>query len=269
MTDHPTNEALLDCAVAAARAGGEHALRNLDRRTEVHASFDHDVKLCLDIECQEKAGNVVHANFPSHDILGEEGEALDSVNKNKGSSYQWIIDPIDGTVNFTHSLPNWCCSIAVKKDGQTVAGAVFAPELDELYTALTDGPALLNDRPLTPSTTDKLASSIIMTGTNENSTPGLSRFAMFEAISTHVQRPRIMGSAALDVCRVARGHADGYFEAGIYVWDIAAAALLVECAGGKTDTLVENSDHSVIFLATNGLIHDELRGVVEGLLGTR
>ena len=254
------NAELLDCAVAAARAAGEYALANLARRREVVKTLDNDVKLALDIECQARAEEVIRARFPEHDVLGEES----TEHATRAGRLGWIIDPIDGTVNFSHSLPIWCCSIAVRSDDQVLAGAILAPELGELYTATADGPAQVNGSEIRVSDTDSLDASIVYTGTNTGIGGGLSRFAMFERIAEAVQRPRIVGSAALDICRVARGQGDGYFEGGIFIWDVAAAGLLVDRAGGKTEVLARRGDHGLLYLATNGHIHEDLRNVVLG-----
>ena len=121
---------LLECAVAAARAAGNHALQNRTRRKEVVKVLEHDIKLKLDIECQEKAESVIQKTYPDHKIIGEE-DSKDNVNlqssvvDSQDSMYEWIIDPIDGTVNFAHGLPHWCASVAVRFQDQMMAGAVY------------------------------------------------------------------------------------------------------------------------------------------------
>ena len=115
---------LLDVALCAAEAAGKHALANKHRRTEINETYAHDIKLVLDIECQKIAEDVIASEFPNHNVLGEEGSR-----KNNISSYEWVIDPIDGTVNFAHNLPYWCSSVAVRYNEKVLAGCVFAPEL--------------------------------------------------------------------------------------------------------------------------------------------
>lgn len=247
---------LLDVAIAAARAAGSHAFLNQARRTEIDEGFAHDVKLRLDKECQEIAEQTVLARFSTHAILGEEtaGEATGE----SASPYLWIIDPIDGTVNFSHGLPFWCCSVAVRYQGQTQAGAVYAPALSELYTAATGLPAQCNRRPLRVSTVPRLSEAMVMTGLDQKINPKAGRMEVFRAIADSAQKARVMGVAALDMCRVAAGQADAYFEAGIFTWDVAAAALIVEQAGGRTEILGNPAPHHLLFLASNGLIHEEL-----------
>jgi myo-inositol-1(or 4)-monophosphatase len=258
MNKEADTSALLECAIAAARAGGGHALTHVRRRREVLKRLKHDVKLQLDVESQEKAESVVLAQFPDHAVLGEE-DPYEAGIPQSASGHLWIIDPIDGTVNFSHGLPLWCCSVAVQRGGRVVAGAVYAPELNRLFTAAVGQPALCNGEPIRVSATETLAASIVCTGTNKNAEPDVPPFMFFERIAANVQRPRITGCAALDICFVACGAADGYFESGIYLWDVSAAGLLVQQAGGKAESLGFLDAKRLRFIATNGLIHEELK----------
>jgi myo-inositol-1(or 4)-monophosphatase len=253
---------LLMCAVAATQAAADHAMRNVSRRNEVAKRFKHDVKLQLDIECQAKAEEVVQFHFPSHAIIGEEDSA-GAKKTNTKSDFTWIIDPIDGTVNFSHGLPFWCCSVAVRRNDEMQAGAVYSPALNELYTAFIDGPALCNGERLHVSKIAKAADSIVCTGLDKNiSSHGTSHYSTFEKMWEHVQRGRIIGCAALDICRVASGQADAYFESGVYIWDVAAAGLIVRQAGGKVEILEQKPEYRLSFLATNGRIHREMKKLV-------
>ncbi|MDP6491357.1 MAG: inositol monophosphatase family protein [Kiritimatiellia bacterium] len=268
---------LLSCAVAAARKAGDHALANLDRRSEADAITHHDVKLKLDVECQAIAEAVVREAFPDHEILGEEDDhaAIAAPSEEEGVLWPtesdetlWVIDPIDGTVNFSHGLPRWCCSIGVLQGGRPVAGVVYAPALGLLYTATCDTVAACNGEPLHVSDTDALEESIVMTGVDRHKNTRVPPLAVFNAIANTAQRPRIMGVAALDMCSVAAGQADGYMETGIFLWDVAAAGLIVQQAGGRTEILQRDNGFKLQFLATNGPIHEELKGVVLKALGT-
>ena len=263
---HPPDLApslLLETAVKAARTAGTHALGNRHRKTDSVMLAAHDVKLKLDLECQAIAEGIVRAAYPRHALLAEEsadkGQPADNPHD---SPYTWIIDPIDGTVNFSHGLPWWCCSVAVNYRGQTVAGAVYAPATDELFTADRDGTSRLNGNPITVSGTALLKDAMILTGLDQKVTSKRGRFELFRDIADHCQKARVIGAAALDMCRVAAGQSDGYFEAGIYTWDVAAAGLIVERAGGKAEMLAELSPHRMVYMATNGRIHEELKGLV-------
>jgi len=257
---------LLECAIDAVKTAGEHASNNSNRRRNIVEIFRHDVKLQLDIECQQKAEHVIRKRFPKHSILGEE----DSFGKPKTvmSDYEWIVDPIDGTVNFHHGLRSWCSSVAVRFRGEVVAGAVFAPELGELYTASIDTPARLNGKVITVSKVDKLSDSLIMTGLDKNTDSSIPPYAMLKAIAGNVQKARLMGVAALDMCQVACGRAEGYFEAHIYIWDIAAAGLIVRQAGGKSEQIgkIHPRTHRLRFIASNGLIHSKFKKLITSTL---
>jgi len=249
----PSPNECLDVAVAAAQAAAGHAVRNRHRRDEVLARSRHDVKLNLDVEAQEAATRTIRERFPRHALLGEErtAERLDTTE----SPYVWVIDPIDGTVNFSHGIPQWCSSVAVQRNGRTIAGAVWAPDVNELYTATEDGPACLNGNPIRVSTVDRLDRAIVFTGLDKEIDPALHPFAFLERIALGTQKARVMGAAALDICHVGTGQGDGYFEAGIYLWDVAAASLVVERAGGRSEILRQLPENRMFFLATNGRIH--------------
>lgn len=285
MSEVVSNADLLAVAVEATRTAGKHALENSHRRSEAIMRAAHDVKLALDVECQQIATQVISAHFPAHNILGEEDSSMGTLHgcppdptlpersgdghapsssplapssKLYAPSYEWIIDPIDGTVNFSHGMRQWCCSIAVRSGEETVAGAVFAPSLDELYTATIDGSALLNDEPLRVSETSRLADAVVCTGMDKKATPELPPYSLFTTLAENTQKARIMGSAALDICHVARGEADAYFETGIFIWDVAAAGLIVRQAGGKAEILRHLPEQRLIYLASNGKLQQEL-----------
>jgi myo-inositol-1(or 4)-monophosphatase len=246
---------LLTCALEAATAGGRHALDNLHRRGDSIMVARHDVKLKLDVECQKIIEEKILGRYPDHSILGEEDTGTRTAG---GGTVEWIVDPIDGTVNFSRGFPIWCCSVAARAGGEILAGAVCAPELGETYAATVDGPATCNGRPMHVSAIATLDRSIIMTGLDKRGFRRSGQYVYFEAISGHAMKARVLGSAALDILRVALGQADGYFESGIYVWDIAAAGLMVRRAGGKAETIGESDDGRIRYVATNGLIHDEM-----------
>jgi myo-inositol-1(or 4)-monophosphatase len=249
----PSSQQLLDVAVAAARAAGDHARANLARRHEVFQRAAHDVKLQLDLECQAQTEAVIHQHFPAHAFLGEEGG--DYI---ENAEHLWIVDPIDGTVNFSHGLPLWCASVAVRQAGRIVAGAVYAPMLQQLYTATAEGPALCNGQPLRVSTIRNLAEAVVLTGIFKEQPRSLELFA---ALTRALQKVRIYGSAALDLCLLASGQAEGYFESKIYLWDIAAAGLIAERAGARVEVLERFDALSCRLLASNGHLHAALKTI--------
>jgi myo-inositol-1(or 4)-monophosphatase len=266
-----STSALLEVAIAAARAGGTHALNNVSRRTEAVHSYAHDVKLALDVECQQQIEALIRSRFPEHAILGEEDETLvegsrlgeSKIAATGDDGYEWIVDPIDGTVNFSHGIPSWCCSVAVRRGTTILAGAVYAPEMDALYAATVDQPSTRNGVPIHVSTRDALSRCIVMTGMDKNISPGVAPLAFFSRIAQSCRKARIMGSAALDLCWVAQGIADGYFEGSIYLWDIAAAGLIVQQAGGAGEiTALRDEPNQMSYVASNGRIQSELKALV-------
>jgi myo-inositol-1(or 4)-monophosphatase len=249
-------------ATLAARRAGEHVLANLHRRGDVNTLLRTDVKHKLDVEAQEAAAAVILSAFPNHAILGE--ETCDAPLPE--SDTVWIIDPIDGTINFFHGLPWWCCSVAVRHKGETVAGTVFIPEMRQTYEATCDGPALCNGAPIRVSATARLDLAILATGADKWDL-GEHAFKFMRKVSEIAQRPRILGAAAVDMCMVAAGRLDGYFEPGIYVWDMAAAGLIVERAGGRCEVLRAYPGHRMAVLATSGALQAPFRDALLPLLG--
>ncbi len=255
-----TPQVCLEIAVTAARAAGGYARAQRHRRGEANQRLAHDVKLALDVECQGIVEAIIRERAPGHAILGE--ESVGAAESGDDRTPLWIVDPIDGTVNFSHGLPFWCCSIGVRLGARSLAGAVYAPDTDELYTATCDGPALCNGAPLHVSSVAAVRDSLIMTGLDKQLDPRLPPFEIFRAISVRAQKARIIGSAALDLCHVAAGRADAYFEQGIYIWDIAAAALIVERAGGRAEQIGDMGHGRLRFLASNGSIHEAVKDII-------
>lgn len=256
MSDLPNTD-LLACAVEAVRRAGAHAQANIHRRAEAVVRTAHDVKLALDLECQRLIESVIHESYPAHAILGEEGDR-----EMAGSRYEWIVDPLDGTVNFSHGLPYWCHSVAVRRDGETVAGAVYSPLYGELFAATKDGPATVNGAPIRVSTTARLADSLLLTGIEKNFDQHPQSLEVARAVALSVQKFRLMGAAALDLCMVAAGRADGFYESGIHLWDVAAGELIVRQAGGTVQKLAQIGPRKLRYVATNGLIHDEFMALL-------
>ena len=253
----PSLDCLLACAEAAAHAGGKHALKHAHRRHIIAETFAHDVKLKLDRECQDVTERVIRKHFPRAVILGEETPVTPVA-----ANVLWIIDPIDGTVNYFHGLPLWCCSVAVQVRGCVAAGAVYAPVLGECYTAHRERSSTCNGKPLAVSATRRLKDAVILTGLNKRNDLLNHSIALFQRLSRKTQKLRIMGSAALDICQVAAGRADAFFESGIYLWDVAAAGLIVDQAGGRAEIMATGSHYQLRILASNGRLHEPLRRLI-------
>lgn len=245
----PDLNRLLDVAAAAAEFAGAHALKHYRRRDRVLRSLAHDVKLELDVECQQVASGIIRSAFPDHAILGEEGG-----HDAPGEGHRWIIDPIDGTVNFTHGLPVWCCSIAVEHQGRARAGAVRLPMLGELYTATAEGEARRNGDVIRVSDTPQMAEGMVYTGVLEHGQDGGESRRVFSRLASEFRKVRILGSAAVELCYVACGRGDAYIETTIHLWDLAAGALLIERAGGRCAVLARKNALCMSFGASNGRI---------------
>lgn len=205
---------------------------------------------------ETKIIETIHKYFPSHAIISEEiGEIK------KDSPYQWIIDPIDGTVNFAHAIPICCVSIGLKHNDDLLLGAVYNPMMDELFFAEKGKGATLNGEPISVSKKADFKTACLVTGFPYN-WPRSSEhpIRVFERFILEGIPVRRLGSAALDLCWVACGRFDGFWEYNLSAWDIAAGYLIVQEAGGRVTNFM--GDPYNVFdketLATNGLIHDEM-----------
>ena len=204
--------------------------------------------------------DVIKADFPEHFILSEEAGEIKT-----DSDIKWIIDPIDGTINFASSIPLCCVSIGVEKDGEMIFGAVYNPFINELFFAQKGFGATLNEKIISVSKKNEVLHSCLVTGfpyTYLDMPNGpLQIFERFIRKGVPVRR---LGSAAIDLCWVAAGRFDGFFELSLSPWDTAAGYLIVQEAGGRVTDLDGNkySPYQKQLVATNGLIHDELIEVI-------
>lgn len=209
---------------------------------------------------EQKIIEVISAAFPGHSIISEEvGEIT------KPSDYQWIIDPIDGTVNFAHGIPICCVSIGLLHHGEIIMGAVFNPMMDELFFAERGNGATLNGNPIRVSTKSDFKTAFLVTGFPYNWPDGPEHpIRVFERMIHEGLPVRRLGSAAIDLCWVACGRFDGFWEYNLSAWDVAAGYLIVEEAGGRI-TDFEGAAYNVFekqTLATNGLIHHNMLRVI-------
>ncbi len=205
---------------------------------------------------------VIRNDHPDHFILSEETGELKT-----DSEFKWIIDPIDGTVNFANGIPLCCVSIALEKNGQMILGAVYNPFMNELFFAQRGMGAHLNDKRIHVSEKTTVIKSCLVTGfpyTYVDSPNG--PIQVFEKLVKQGIPVRRLGSAAIDLCWVAAGRFDGFYEHHLQAWDSAAGFLLVEEAGGKITDFEGNyySPYQPHLVATNGKIHDELLAYVRG-----
>jgi myo-inositol-1(or 4)-monophosphatase len=278
--NHTEQKRALACAVRAARAAGRLMRQNLRSSKTVNLATRHDIKLELDVRCQKLIERQLHAAFPEIGFLGEEG-----ISGGRDTRLRWVVDPIDGTVNFAYGIPHACVSIALQiaspnsrvqspksapypsrithhasriTDYATILGVVYEPFSDELWTAIRGQPARLNGKIIRVSRRRELGECIMSTGFAKSRESLKRGLPYFNWLVRRVRKARIMGSAALSLAYVAAGRFDAYIERGVNLWDIAAGGLIIECAGGRFWHELAPGSRKYRMIASNGLIHDKL-----------
>jgi len=240
----------LEAAVAAAQSAGELLRQNFGTTLEVNEFAAHDIKLDLDVRAQELITKLLLERFPEHAIYGEEGIA-----GNQESDFQWIVDPIDGTVNYFYSIPHYCVSIALRERGEIIVGVIYDPSRDELWQVAKGGIATLNGQPIAVSTRTKLGDATLSVGFSKTKTTIAAGLPLLEKYVSRARKCRLMGSAALDLAYVASGRLDAYLEQSVSLWDVAAGKILVESAGGKFEmTPREDTPGKISVVASSGHI---------------
>ncbi len=253
----------LDAALAfaedAARQGGAILRERFGRPHDIRFKGIIDLVTEADKASEALVAGLVRERWPEHDLLGEEGARSDSA-----SPVRWVIDPLDGTTNFAHNLPTFAVSIGLEHAGAPLLGAVYDPMRDEMYAAVRGRGATLNGEPIRVSGSDVLLTSLLATGFSYDMETRGRQAHLWATFLTRAQAIRQTGSAALNLCYVAAGRLDGYWERGIAPWDVAAGAvILLEAGGTVTDFAGEpfRSDNQVV-LASNGLLHQQLMDII-------
>ena len=240
----------LALATHAALTAGQLLRQHFGSAVVVDEATHHDIKLALDKESQQLITAILLGGRPGDALYGEEGLA-----GNQDSNRQWIVDPIDGTVNFYYGIPHFCVSIALRVAGKIVVGVIHDPMVGETWTVEQGGPALLNGQPIHASTRDTFEQSILFVGCGKGEEALRTGIERFHKASLRARKMRMMGSAALGMAYIACGRLDAYIESCISLWDIAAGQLLVETAGGKVDlTPVPGQPDAWSIVASNGRI---------------
>lgn len=253
---------MLPVAIEAAKQAGRFLKQNLGKVRDIQQKAGQERNLVTEIDkrSEELIIEIIKRHYPSHDILAEE-----SGHAQTKSEYRWIIDPLDGTTNYTHALPIFCVTIGVEREGEIICGVIYDPNLDELFTAERGKGAFLNSKRLRVSQTTTLARSLLVTGfpynIGENPNHAIERFVNFLMTAQAVRR---MGSAAIDLAYVAAGRYDGFWEVALNPWDMAAGALIVQEAGGRLSDFSGNqfSIYRKEIVASNNLVHQEMMGVL-------
>ncbi|RJF68987.1 inositol monophosphatase [Deinococcus cavernae] len=259
LTDGLPDQALQVAVQAARRAGAIH-LEHLGRVHQVTSKSTHsDLVTEVDGLAERAIREVIAAAFPSHAVLGEEG------GQHGTGDYRWVVDPLDGTVNYAHGFPVFCASVALEFREESMVAAVFDPTRDELFTATRGGGAFLNGQPIRVSGTPRLTTpALVSTGFPYDLTGerNLAHVVNLLRLGVPVRRP---GAAALDLCNVACGRMDAYWELGVKRWDVAAGALIVQEAGGHvTDAHGTPTLHGEMIVASNTQLHAHLLDILNG-----
>jgi myo-inositol-1(or 4)-monophosphatase len=256
MSDTP-----LAVAVEAALAAGRIQQERADSVGKIQYKGEIDPVTEVDLLCEKEVIGRIQKAFPGHAFLAEESGATEG-----DADHLWIIDPLDGTVNYAHGYPCYCVSIGYQRKGEVVVGVVYNPCLDELFVAEKGQGATLNGKPISVSTTTDLKKSLLATGfaydINETEDNNLDHFQNFIKACQAIRRP---GSAAMDLCYTSMGRFEGFWELKLHPWDYAAGWLMVEEAGG-TVTRFDGSpfqmgDRSI--LTSNGHIHSAMVGILQ------
>ena len=261
------NEQLIETAIKCVKVGGAVLLAYYRKLQSLHieskGSFDYVTE--ADLAAQEAIVNLIRSSHPDHEILAEEDERRPSQNANR-----WLVDPLDGTTNFIHGFPVFAVSVALEQMDSIVLGAVYDPCREELFLAQKDRGASLNGSPIRVSARSKLNEALVATAFPWRERSILSRYLeAFTQVFTKVSDIRRGGSAALDLCYVACGRCEGFWEAGLSPWDIAAGHLLVTEAGGYISDFSGGSNHIWVgdVVAGNPHVHGFLSDIILEVFG--
>jgi myo-inositol-1(or 4)-monophosphatase len=241
-----------DVAREAALEAGQLLLKGAETDFEIYKKGVTNLVTEVDLEAEKAILERIHRHFPGHEILSEEQGLV------KGAAeYRWIVDPLDGTVNYSHRYPLFCVSIALEVKGSVSLGIVYNPVSQEMFTAQRGQGAFLNDRPIRVSSCDALIDSLLCTGFSYEREKVRNNLAYFDKAAMTAQATRRDGSAALDLCFLACGRFDGFWELTLHPWDVAAAELILTEAGGRLTNLRGEpcSHYEPAIIGSNGRIH--------------
>lgn len=244
----------LDVAVAAARAAGEILRQGFGGRQMIRYKGTFDLVTAMDEEAERVVTRILRESFPDHGLYAEEGGSHTGA---AGENARWIIDPLDGTTNYAHGFPFFAVSIALERAGEATIGVVYNPVLEEIFVASRGGGATLNGEPIHVSDTPELTRALLCSGFPYDRSVAPAAVDLWGRFTMLTQGMRRTGSAALDLCYVAAGRFDAYYERHVFPWDIAAGSLIVAEAGGTvTNYRGDGLDLDCgEIVASNGLLH--------------
>jgi myo-inositol-1(or 4)-monophosphatase len=244
---------MISTAIAAALAAGDVLQRSFGQAVQVNDASGHDIKIQADIDTQDLIYSIILKHFPNHKLLGEEGDA-----GNPQGEVEWIVDPIDGTVNFAMGIPHFCISIAARRQGQLLLGVIYDPIRGELFTAEPGRGARCNGKIIRVSARQQLSDALLALGFAKSADSVDHCLKLYQHYGHAAKKLRAMGSAALDIAYVASGRLDAYIEQGVSLWDVAAGQIILEEAGGKFDFEIK-PDGKYRICASSGKIELPLR----------
>jgi myo-inositol-1(or 4)-monophosphatase len=254
MTSHSSLD-LIAPMQAMAREAGSLVMEYFRQHVKIEYKGDVDLVTVADRKSEALILERIRLQFPQHNVMGEEGTRIET-----GSDYRWYVDPLDGTTNFAHGYPVFCVSLGVERRGQRVAGVIYDPTRDEMFSAELGSGAGLNDSAIGVSATSNLGECLIGTGFPSQKRHKNPNIYFYHQLTLRTHGVRRAGSAAIDLCNVASGRYDGFWEFNLNPWDTAAGVLIVEEAGGKVTDFSGGPFQiaSRETLASNGLVHDAL-----------
>jgi myo-inositol-1(or 4)-monophosphatase len=252
---------MLNFAINVAKDAGRLLRDRVGTRIDIDHKGSINLVTDVDLASERLIREAISTHYPKHEILAEEGGLSES-----GSEYRWIVDPLDGTTNYAHGYPVFCVSIALEYRGEVILGVVYDPMRDELFAAERGGGATLNNRPIRVSQTSDLLQGLVSTGfPYDIKTSTLTNLDHWANFAMNAQALRRDGAAALDLCYVASGRFDGFWELNLSPWDTAAGVLVVTEAGGKVTNFSGEpfSNYKPEVVASNGLIHARMLEVLK------
>ena len=257
----------LATAIEAVIRAGDVQMAHFGRQMRVDKKGAIDLVTEIDLQIERDFRTMLTERFPGHVVLGEEFSSADD--RATTAEFCWVLDPIDGTTNFAHGLPIFCSSLALEINGEAVVGAVYDPNRRELFTAERGVGAWMNGVPIRVSSARTLLDSLLVTGFHYSIHKEPDELlGLFSEFITRARAVRRLGSAAIDLCYVAAGRFDGFWEQKLQPWDVSAGALIVQEAGGHVTTASGEPFRSRLgsVLATNSLVHAEMLETIYGFL---
>lgn len=261
---------LIELAVQAAREAGAILQEFAQRGFEITHKGRINLVTEADLASERLIKQRIAEHFPTHRIIAEESwqGAHDGFNPSEDDNYSWLIDPLDGTTNFSHGFPCYAVSIGVERKGESVVGVIYDPSRDELFAAERGAGATLNGQPIRVSDIATLEKALTVSGFPYDVRERMDEYLpAWREFLKHSQGVRRLGAAAIDMACIASGRMDGFWEHGLNAWDVAAGWVIIEEAGGRVTKLDGSpfDNYSSSLLCTNSLIHDEMLAVLKSL----